>query len=75
MPWVCVPPRPPLTCRSVPVEPLPTAIALVATGILLAASVLASRTSGRAGVPVALLFLLIGMLAGSAAGIRFRQAA
>ncbi len=56
---------------SVPVEPLPTAIALVATGVLLAASVLASRTSGRAGVPVALLFLLIGMLAGSAAGIRF----
>jgi len=55
----------------VPVEPLPTAIALAATGVLLAASVLASRTSGRAGVPVALLFLLVGMVAGSAAGIRF----
>jgi len=55
----------------VPVEPLPTAIALAATGLLLAASVLASRTSGRAGIPAALLFLLIGMLAGSAAGMRF----
>ena len=53
-----------------PIEPLPTAIALFATGLLLAASVLASRTSGRAGVPVALLFLLVGMLAGAAAGIR-----
>jgi cell volume regulation protein A len=55
----------------VPVEPLPTALALAATGILLAASVLASRGSGRAGVPVALLFLLVGMAAGSVAGIGF----
>jgi potassium/hydrogen antiporter len=55
----------------VPVEPFPTAIALAATGVLLAASVLASRTSGRAGVPVALLFLLIGMAAGSATGLHF----
>jgi cell volume regulation protein A len=55
----------------VPVEPLPTALAIAATGVLLAVSVLASRTSGRAGVPVALLFLLVGILAGSAAGIRF----
>jgi potassium/hydrogen antiporter len=46
-------------------EPLPTAIGLAATGILLAVSALASRTSGRLGIPVALLFLLVGMLAGS----------
>ncbi|HYG66191.1 MAG TPA: potassium/proton antiporter, partial [Anaeromyxobacteraceae bacterium] len=47
-----------------PTEPLPTAFALVATGVLLVVSVLASRTSGRLGVPVALLFLVIGLLAG-----------
>jgi cell volume regulation protein A len=51
-------------------EPLPTAIALAATGVLLAASVLASRTSGRAGVPAALLFLFVGMAAG-VAGVHF----
>ncbi|WP_242340449.1 MULTISPECIES: potassium/proton antiporter [Anaeromyxobacter] len=48
-----------------PTEPLPTALLLAAVGILLAASVLASRASGRLGLPVALLFLLVGMLAGS----------
>jgi potassium/hydrogen antiporter len=48
----------------VPTEPLPTAVALVATGLLLVVSVLASRTSGRLGVPVALLFLVIGLVAG-----------
>jgi potassium/hydrogen antiporter len=53
------------------VEPLPTAIALVAAGVLLGLSVLASRTSGRIGVPVALLFLLVGIAAGSVGGIRF----
>jgi len=57
----------------VPAEPLPIAIALVATGLLLATSVLASRTSGRAGVPVALLFLLVGMVAGTVAGIHFED--
>jgi cell volume regulation protein A len=46
-------------------EPLPTAITLLATGVLLAVSVLASRTSGRLGVPFVLLFLLVGVLAGS----------
>ncbi len=46
-------------------EPFPTAIALVATGILLAVSALASRISGRLGVPFLLLFLVVGMLAGS----------
>lgn len=47
------------------VEPLPTAIALLVTGLLLAVSVLASRASGRLGVPFVLLFLAVGMLAGS----------
>jgi cell volume regulation protein A len=46
-------------------EPLPTAVALTIFGILLVVSVLSSRASERFGVPVALIFLLIGMLAGS----------
>lgn len=46
-------------------EPLPTAIALLVTGVLLAVSVLASRTSGRLGIPFVLLFLVVGMAAGS----------
>ncbi len=46
-------------------EPLSTAVILAAAGVLLGASVLASRTSGRLGVPVALLFLLVGIAAGS----------
>jgi cell volume regulation protein A len=49
----------------VPTEPLPTAVALTAIGILLTVSVLFSRASGRLGIPVALLFLGVGMLAGS----------
>ena len=53
-------------------EPFPTAIALAATGVLLAASVLlASRGTGRVGVPAALLFLLVGMTAGSALSLGF----
>ncbi len=48
-----------------PTEPLPTAIALVVMGVLLAVSVLASRASGRLGVPFLLVFLAVGMLAGS----------
>jgi cell volume regulation protein A len=55
----------------VTVEPLPTAVALTATGVLLGASVLASRGSGRAGIPAALLFLLVGMGAGAALGLGF----
>jgi cell volume regulation protein A len=51
-------------------EPLPTALALTAAGLLLAASVMASRTSGRAGIPAALLFVLVGMIAGTAVGLR-----
>jgi cell volume regulation protein A len=46
-------------------EPLPTAVLLTAVGALLAASVLVSRASGRLGLPLLLLFLLVGMLAGS----------
>jgi cell volume regulation protein A len=46
-------------------EPLPTAAALAAAGLLLALAVLATRTSGRLGVPAALLFLLLGMAAGA----------
>ncbi|MBL0921944.1 MAG: potassium/proton antiporter [Phycisphaerales bacterium] len=42
-----------------------TALLLGAFGALLLASVLLSRGLDRAGVPVALLFLILGMLAGS----------
>jgi cell volume regulation protein A len=49
----------------VPIEPLPTAIALLVMGVLLGVSAVASRTSGRLGVPFVLLFLLVGVLAGS----------
>jgi potassium/hydrogen antiporter len=46
-------------------EPFATAILLATAGLLMAASVLFSRASQRTGVPIALLFLAIGMLAGS----------
>lgn len=46
-------------------EPIATALLLVAGGILLGASVLIGRFFDRFGVPVALLFLLLGVLAGS----------
>lgn len=46
-------------------EPTATAIVLATFGILLATSVLVSRASARFSIPVALLFLIIGMLAGS----------
>lgn len=46
-------------------EPFATALLLAAAGVLLAVGVLVSRTSGRLGVPAALLFLAVGMLAGS----------
>ncbi|MGH7498367.1 MAG: potassium/proton antiporter [Gemmatimonadales bacterium] len=46
-------------------EPAATALLLATCGVLLAASVLFSRASQRIGVPIALLFLLVGMLAGS----------
>lgn len=46
-------------------EPLPTALLLTTFGILLAVSALFSRASQRVGVPLALVFLGIGVLAGS----------
>lgn len=56
-------------------EPLPTAIALAIIGALLIVSALFSRASERIGVPVLLIFLGIGMLAGSEGigGIRFED--
>ena len=48
-----------------PTEPAGTALLLATCGVLLAVSVVFSRASLRIGVPIALLFLLIGMLAGS----------
>jgi hypothetical protein len=46
-------------------EPFATALLLATAGALMGASVLFSRASQRIGVPIALLFLVIGMLAGS----------
>lgn len=47
------------------VEPMATAVLLSAFGVLLGASVALSRASARLGLPVALLFLLVGVLAGA----------
>ncbi|MBF5045348.1 potassium/proton antiporter [Aggregicoccus sp. 17bor-14] len=46
-------------------EPHATALVLVSLGLLMSVSALFSRASGRFGVPVALLFLALGILAGS----------
>lgn len=46
-------------------EPLATAVVLAVFGTLLVASVIFSRATERLPVPVALVFLIIGMLAGS----------
>ncbi len=46
-------------------EPLYSALLFATIGILLAISTLFSRASERVGIPVALIFLGIGMLAGS----------
>ena len=46
-------------------EPAATAVVLTICGVLLAVSVLSSRASQRIGVPIALFFLLVGILAGS----------
>jgi cell volume regulation protein A len=48
-----------------PTEPLPTAIGLAVLGLLVAVAVTLSRTIGRRGVPVVLLFMVLGMVAGS----------
>jgi cell volume regulation protein A len=56
-------------------EPVSLALILVTLGVLMAISTLFSRASGRVGIPVALLFLAIGMLAGSEGlgGIQFED--
>jgi cell volume regulation protein A len=46
-------------------EPAGTALLLTICGILLVVSVLSSRASQRIGVPIALFFLVVGILAGS----------
>jgi potassium/hydrogen antiporter len=46
-------------------EPHATALLLAAFGVLMAVSVIFSRPVDRLGVPVVLLFLLLGMLGGS----------
>lgn len=58
-----------------PAEPALVALFLVACGLLMATAVLSSRSSGRLGVPLALVFLGIGMLAGSegVGGIAFED--
>ena len=54
-----------LTSRMVTHEPEATALLLATCGLLLGVSVIFSRASQRTGVPIALLFLVVGMLAGS----------
>jgi cell volume regulation protein A len=46
-------------------EPNATALVLLAFGVLLILSALGTRVSGRTGLPIPLVFLAIGMLAGS----------
>ena len=46
-------------------EPTSTAALLVLFGLLLAGGVLSTRASERSGVPAVLVFLGVGMLAGS----------
>jgi cell volume regulation protein A len=48
-----------------PHEPYATALLLATCGLLLGVSVVFSRASQRTGVPIALLFIVVGMLAGS----------
>lgn len=48
-----------------PHEPEATALLLATCGLLLGVSVVFSRASQRTGVPIALLFIVVGMLAGS----------
>src|SRR5919202_2477657 len=56
-------------------EPTPTALLFATFGVLLGVSALFSRATERASVPVALIFLGIGMLAGSegVGGIAFED--
>lgn len=50
---------------SFPAEPLPTAIGLAILGLLVAVAVILSRMIGQRGIPVVLLFMVLGMIAGS----------
>lgn len=56
-------------------EPAATAILLLVFGLLIAFSVLFTRALDRLGVPVVLLFLVLGMLGGSEGigGVRFED--
>lgn len=58
-----------------PSEPQSTALIVALLGLLLGVSVLSSRASERTGVPAVLLFLFVGILAGSEGllGIRFED--
>ena len=47
------------------VEPRGTALFLLVVGLLIAFSVLFSRQTHRLGIPIVLLFLVLGMLGGS----------
>jgi cell volume regulation protein A len=56
------------------VEPLPTAILLGIFGVLVVTSVVFSRATQRLPIPVALIYLIIGMFAGSeGVGIPFED--
>ncbi|MBL9000088.1 MAG: potassium/proton antiporter [Phycisphaerae bacterium] len=55
----------PLTLSLALTEPNTTAVLLVVFGLLMAFSVLFTRTLDKFGVPVVLLFLVLGMLGGS----------
>ncbi|MFN2398849.1 MAG: potassium/proton antiporter [Gemmatimonadaceae bacterium] len=56
-------------------EPISTAVLFTVLAVLIGVSVLFSRASERAGIPLTLIFLLIGMLAGSEGigGIEFED--
>jgi cell volume regulation protein A len=54
-----------MVTSTMPTEPGATALLLATCGLLLAVSVIFSRASQRIGIPIALLFLLVGILAGS----------
>src|SRR3954452_380734 len=49
-------------------EPTATAVLLLAMGVLLALSALSTRATGRTGLPIALVFLAVGILGGRAFG-------
>ncbi len=58
-----------------PNEPASTAVAMLVVALLLATAVLSSRATGRLGIPVALIFIGLGMAAGheGAGGIAFED--